>query len=105
MRIIFLSFADKRLYRSLRRIGNQASSLGLFSSILLYNEEDLAESFRNRYSQVLDTRVRGFGYWIWKPQIIKQVLSEIDEGDMICYVDSGCHINENGIDIYRFIKR
>jgi hypothetical protein len=41
---------------------------------------------------------RGFGYWCWKPQIVLQLLREMNEGDILLYVDVGCHLNPGGID-------
>lgn len=32
---------------------------------------------------------RGYGYWAWKPFVIKQTLDAVNEGDFVFYMDSG----------------
>ena len=39
---------------------------------------------------------RGFGYWIWKPQVILQSLRMMDKGDVLLYADAGCVLNNLG---------
>lgn len=39
---------------------------------------------------------RGGGYWIWKFDIILNKLKNINDGEFLIYVDSGCSINANG---------
>ena len=39
-----------------------------------------------------DGNKRGYGYFMWKPYIIKEILSEINYGDIINYVDIGFHV-------------
>ncbi|MGA1048511.1 MAG: hypothetical protein ACO3UU_10890, partial [Minisyncoccia bacterium] len=38
---------------------------------------------------------RGFGYWQWKPLILLDALSKLEEGDIVAYVDSGNSIINN----------
>ena len=37
---------------------------------------------------------RGAGYWIWKPYIIWKTLQDVEDGDIVCYIDSACLINK-----------
>lgn len=39
---------------------------------------------------------RGGGYWIWKTEIIEKRLNEINENDILIYLDAGCSINIHG---------
>src|SRR5574344_999664 len=36
---------------------------------------------------------KGGGYWAWKPCIIWETLQKSDDGDAICYIDSGCTLH------------
>ena len=96
MKKIFLTFADKRLQRSLDRIANQAETMGCYDTIITATEYDLDEGFRTRFADKLRPEVRGFGYWSWKPQIILQTMATVAEGDIIQYTDAGCHLNPAG---------
>lgn len=68
----------------------------LFDELHVLQESDLDEGFSKKYKDKLKPNVRGFGYWAWKPQAIKQVLSQIDDGDLLLYLDVGCNLNHAG---------
>jgi hypothetical protein len=95
-KVKLISFADSSLKKSKKRLIKQASELEGLDEIKIYSEKDLNSEFRNRYGAVLKSSVRGFGYWCWKPQIILQELHASKQGDIIVYVDIGCHINGKG---------
>lgn len=93
---ILLTFADHRLWRSLRRITKQAQSFNYFDRIVALNESSLSDEFSQHYSSKLKSGSRGFGYWVWKPHIIKETLAKMEEGDDLLYIDAGCHLNPMG---------
>ena len=39
---------------------------------------------------------KGYGYWIWKPYIIKEALSTINENDILLYVDGRSGLRKAG---------
>ena len=96
MNKIFLTFADSRLKKSLARIAQEATEMGVYSSVLTLNESDLSPMFIDRFKDRLKSSVRGYGYWCWKPQIIKQTLESMEDGDLLHYCDVGCHLNIGG---------
>jgi hypothetical protein len=57
-----------------------------------YSYEDLSESFKLRHADTLKMS-RGAGYWIWKPEIIKKRLSQLNSHGSVLYLDSGISIN------------
>jgi len=93
----FVAFADKKLFRSLARIKRQAEALGFFTKVFVLDDEALPHEFRVRFKDRLVQGSRGFGYWSWKPEVIKQTLNQIADGDALIYVDAGCHINRSGL--------
>jgi hypothetical protein len=93
---VFLTFADSRMHRSLERIQGQASEMGGYDEIICADERALDAGFVSQYTEHLRHGVRGFGYWCWKPQIIKQTLEKMNEGDILQYTDAGCHLNYRG---------
>lgn len=94
----FLSFADSRLVPSLRRIAAEATATGLFNSVTTATERSLDEGFRGRCRELLKPMVRGYGYWIWKPQVILQRLGTLSDGELLAYCDAGCHFTQRGRD-------
>jgi hypothetical protein len=94
----FLTFADSRLAPSLHRIAAEARQTGVFDSVTTCTERNLDRTFRQRHGAILKTTVRGYGYWIWKPQIILQTLRALPAGDVLAYCDVGCRFTQRGRD-------
>jgi hypothetical protein len=97
MRKFFLSFADSRMSAALHRIRTQAEAMGCYDHIVVADESYLKIDFREKYKDKLQPSVRGYGYWCWKPQVILQLLDQINDGDIIQYTDAGCHLNPAGM--------
>ncbi len=91
------SFADSRLFSSLERVRKQGVEMNFFDEIRILTENDLDSEFKLRWQNLLIPGSRGFGYWIWKPQVLLQELATLNEGDHLYYVDAGCHLNPRGI--------
>ncbi len=93
---VFLTFADSRMDSSRARICHQARRMGSYSRIIGAKETDLDPHFQQHFARYLNSETRGFGYWCWKPQIILQALHSMNEGDVLHWVDAGCHLNPRG---------
>ncbi len=95
MKKVFVSYGDNNFKRSKRRIKREAISSGWFDYIEIFSPEKLTSDFRATFSSIL-SYPRGAGYWIWKLDVLEQAFSAISEGDIVVYLDSGCHINHLG---------
>jgi hypothetical protein len=82
---------------SLKRIKNQALSLNFFDEIIVVNESYLDKKFFTKHKELLKKETRGFGFCIWKPQFILQVLNTMNDNDLLLYADAGCHLNIHGL--------
>lgn len=91
----FISFATSNFSKTLDRIENEAIDSGFFDIINVFTEKDIPE-FMTQHHKFISANPRGFGYWLWKPYIVKKYLSTIPEGDIVVYLDAGCSINKNG---------
>lgn len=89
---IFVAYADERYKESLNRIKRQAKRTHRFDRILLYTPKDLPEYIK---ASPLFAFSRGGGYWVWKPYVVMDALSKCQEGDIVCYADSGCSLNKD----------
>jgi hypothetical protein len=92
----FVTFADRRMIPSLRRIVHEARNLGVFQTISPCTEMSLDAAFLKSHSAMLTPATRGFGYWIWKPQIILQTLATLPPDDLLVYCDAGCRFTQRG---------
>jgi len=78
------------------RLANQVNELKLFDEIIVYTGNTLKEDtdFWNKHSENILNNRRGFGYWIWKPYIIKKTMENMNDGDILFFLDCGCEIEE-----------
>ena len=98
----YCTFADSRMKKSLDRIEGQAMKLNFFDDIFINDENNLDHDFREFFKNKLVKGTRGYGYWVWKPQIILQALKKMQDGDVLLYADVGCHINSSGLDRMKY---
>jgi len=87
---IFITYGDTRFIESAKRIRKQAKKNPLFDEFIIYKPVDLPESLK---ASPLFAFTKGGGYWLWKPWIIWNTLQQVDEGDVVWYIDSGCTLN------------
>ncbi len=95
-RVRLVTFADSANEQALLRIRSQALKTGVFDDVHTLSEQDLDSEFLDRHAHRLIAGSRGFGYWRWKPQVVFQGLRGLTDGDVLVYVDAGCHINAQG---------
>lgn len=89
MASVFVAYADIRFAESLKRIKRQAKRTHRFDKIFVYTSKDLPDYIK--YSPLF-AYSRGGGYWAWKPYVVMDALSKCEEGDIVCYADSGCSL-------------
>lgn len=99
---IFISFGDSRMKKAAERIEKQAKDFCFFDEIHILNENHLDKEFRLKWNKVLKPEIRGFGYWCWKPYIIRRLLEKIPDGSLVVYCDIGCHLNPQGLNRLKF---
>lgn len=93
-RIVFLSFADKRYAGALNSL-KECTEHFPFDERYFLNEDDLpADYLRSLHCRVYR---RGFGYWRWKPYLIRERMNLMNEGDILVYTDAGVYWNAKGM--------
>lgn len=109
-KVYLCSFGDTRLGISACRFKQQAETMNVFDEIFIFTEASLPLKFREEfndkfYSNYQQVKVdggggeliptRGFGYWCWKPKVILMVLEQIQENDILIFLDIGFEFNPN----------
>jgi len=95
MKKYVISYGDDKFASQLEFFRQTAIFSAFFDKILIFGPKDISDDFNKNISQISSVN-KGGGYWLWKPYIIKKVLDELDEGDVLIYCDAGCMINSNG---------
>ncbi len=97
----FLAFGGptQNYHEAVKRICSQAEKFDLFDKIIGLTEVDLQADveFWSVHKDFVNSNPRGYGYWLWKPYIIKKTLNSMEDGDILLYADSGCELNPKGI--------
>lgn len=77
------------------RLLNQSNNVELFDKTTLYTDDFLKsdEDFWNQHSNFIENNRRGYGYWLWKPYIIKKTMEQMEDCDILLYLDCGCEID------------
>lgn len=101
---ILIAYANEPMKYSAKFLKIQALYSRVFDEIILFSEKDMPLEIQ---SCPLFKYARGGGYWIWKPYIIWKTLQDFEEGDIVCYIDSGCTIQrgENWKEYFSFLEK
>lgn len=102
--IILFAFASKDLSNSAKRLKIQAKETKYYDQIRILSPDDFDKDMQEIYQEILSTRSnRGYGYWFWKPFFLKKIMNEINEGDIVHYLDIGCHIQNKNNRFYDYL--
>ena len=97
-----------------KRLINQAEELKVFDETKLYTDLDLKNDpeFWGKHKDFIEQNSsegsRGYGYYIWKSYIIKKSMENMNDGDIIMYVDAGSTMTKdrkNIISAFNIVKK
>jgi hypothetical protein len=90
------------------RLCRQALNSGRFSKVSLVTDRTLpvdSPQFWQENRSVLSSRVKGFGFWIWKPYVIAEAMRQWSKDvDYVLYLDAGCEINDSVESMPRWLE-
>lgn len=96
----FITYGDHNYTQSAQRLAQEAQATRLFDCVQTYSPADLPDHIKQH---PLMQYTRGGGYWYWKPYLIHNCLSQMQDGDILVYADSGCSIRPSS-EWQRFFK-
>ena len=85
--LLVINYANEG-FRSWQQLQTKTAYLFGANKVREYSAKDIDDDFYTRNKFILDQK-RGAGYWLWKPYIIKDAFSTVNDGDYVFYVDSG----------------
>lgn len=99
-RKVFLTFGGgSEVHRqSAYRLKADVVSSEVFDEVHAFTDFDLEEGgefsdFSQSHGEFIARSARGYGYWLWKPYLIRRLFERLNEGDIVVYVDAGCELN------------
>lgn len=103
-KIILFAFGSNDLSRSAKRLKKQAENTNYYDDIRILNPTNFDQKMQKMFEAIISKRKnRGYGYWFWKPLFLKKILNEIKNGDIIHYVDIGCHLQNKNYRFYEYL--
>lgn len=93
----FVTFGSKNFKLQRKHIVNLVKNSGFYDEAIEMGPEDLTLDFKSKFSEILKIK-RGYGFWIWKVDVLNQLLSEIKFGDSITYSSAGSSFNPLGLE-------
>ena len=89
-------FKGKKYKTFAENLIKQAKNTKLFSHTVLYDDDYLKndKEFWNKHGNfILNGTKVGYGYWLWKPFVIKKAFENMPDGDVLLYLDCCCEID------------
>jgi len=90
----FATFADTRGKFETLRVVSEAATFIDPLRMYPFNETNL-EGIEH-YAEFIKNNKRGYGYWIWKPLVVRHAFKKMNLGDVLLYCDAGCSLNAKG---------
>lgn len=91
----FITFGSHDNYvDAMIRLYKQAKKLNIFNKISAYSGDYLKNDidFWKKHKDFIENNKTGYGYWLWKPYIIKKEMEKMNDGDILLYIDCGCEL-------------
>ena len=85
---ILINYANLNHFASQRRNSISGEDIARFDRVIEYGINDIDKEFKERNHNIL-SRLKGAGYWLWKPYIILKTLQEAELDDFVFYSDAG----------------
>ena len=98
MKKYFLVYEDGTHTEDVQKLIESVKKYSDFEVVTFY-KSDISEDFVLENKDILNS-TRGGGYWLWKPYIINNVLSKIQDGDLLFYLDSKYYFTEDFTELY-----
>ena len=93
MKLTIISFGSNDEYINLaEKTVQSVKNLYSNSETKVFKPKDLPDEIKN-YAKLYS---KGYGYWIWKPYIIKETLCKINDNDFLLYLDGRSGLRRTG---------
>ena len=105
-KLTFLTFGGPTVnyHKTVDRICDEAKQMNLFTDVIGLKDDYLKNNaeFWEQHNNFMENNPFGYGYWLWKPYVVKKQLELMNDNEILCYIDAGCVLNNNPTAINRF---
>lgn len=96
----FITYGSENFHFQKKHLINLVKNSGFFDKIISLGPSDLSEEFKEKHSDLLENPngLRHWtSHWIWKYEIIRNLLTQIKARDIVFYSDAGSSFNIGGL--------
>lgn len=103
-KVLLVTFGDGHplWLRATKRLQKQVKNFSLINDANIFNYKKLDVSFKQKHQNFIKHNPRGFGYWIWKPQILIQSFLQNEVYDFYFYLDAGSELYSSPKSLKKF---
>jgi hypothetical protein len=87
-RVRLVTFASEPFYSQQKQLNESAPNGGITDTAAWTYTQLKATAFYRMHREILDA-VRGCGYWLWKPYLIRAEMERVNNGEFVVYYDVG----------------
>lgn len=104
METCLVSYANIQFHAARRRLCRSALKNGVHK-VESYGPKDLLNTGFWAQNRGILEKERGAGYWLWKPYIILDALSHVDDSTIVVYSDAGIEIIDDLSPLFNICRR
>jgi hypothetical protein len=93
VKVTYITYATGKKYleKSQEILSNGSN---YFDKTILYTIEDIDDEFYKKNEKIFNSEI-GAGYWLWKPYLILKTLEQMNENEIVFYLDLGDFLHNN----------
>lgn len=93
---VFVTYGSGAYVGGAQRLYEQAKNTNLFDDLYNFDGFWLKEQadFWDIHADFFLKNHRGHGYWLWKPYMISSIVKNLNDDDIVLYLDAGCEIQQ-----------
>ena len=94
MNLVTFSAGSFILRGAANQLANSAKRVNIFDEVNSVGLTDLAQDFPDEVNLIIAQFERyniGFGWWAWKPLVIERELKQLENSQVLLYLDAGCY--------------
>jgi hypothetical protein len=103
MKTILTSLAFGKPFAHESQINLIEDAKKYFTGTAKFTDTNIEPSFLEKNKEIFAHK-RGWGFWLWKPYIIKKTLEHLDNGDICLYCDVGNSIIHDPAPLFKLCK-
>jgi len=96
--IVVCTFGKGTFIESQKKLKENLISLGIKNQVN-FTDNDLPDEFKTEHKELFK-RIKGYGYYIWKPFLISKILKTLDNDKILIYIDS---TDKPSINFFNFV--